>query len=74
MADAQEFLSVLGNFNVCFFNVIFGYILNGIIEKNARTTIKHVYFSALTLTVSLGSRPGDLGFNQLLRATANVNA
>ena len=46
--------------------------------KNARITITHVYFSALTFAVSLGSglnsRPGGLGFKQLLRATANVNS
>ena len=46
--------------------------------KNARITITHVYFSTLTLAVSLGSslnpRPGGLWFKQLSRATANVNA
>ena len=46
--------------------------------KNARITITHVYFSALTLAVSLGSslnpRPGGLGFKQLPRAMANINA
>ena len=46
--------------------------------KKARITTKHVYFRALTLAVSLGSnlnpRPGGLGFKQLPRATANVNA
>ena len=47
--------------------------------KNARITIRHVYFSALlTLAMSLGSSlnpwPGGLRFKQLPRATANVNA
>ena len=37
-----------------FFYVIFGYIFSGIIEK-FKITITHVYFSALTLAVSLGS-------------------
>ena len=40
--------------------------------------IIHVYFSASKLAVSLGSslnpQPGGLGFKQLPRATANVNA
>ena len=46
--------------------------------EKARITIIHVYFNALKLAVSLGSslnpRPGSLGFKQLPRATANVNA
>ena len=46
------------------FDVIFGYIFNGI-------TITHVYFRAITLAVSL---PSGLGFKQLARATANIDA
>ena len=60
------------------FYVIFDYIFNGNHWENARITIIHVYFSALTLAVSLGSslnpRPGGLGFKLLPRATAYVNA
>ena len=60
------------------FYVIFAAIFSMESLKNARITITHVYFSALTLAVSLGSslnpRPGGLGFKQLPQATANVNA
>ena len=46
--------------------------------KNARVKITHVYFSALTLAMSLGSslkpRPLGFGFKQLPQAMANVNA
>ena len=45
---------------------------------NACITITHVYVCALTLAVSLRSslnpRPGGLGYKQVPRATANVNA
>ena len=44
---------------------------------NARITNIHVYFSALTLAVSLGNSlnplPGGLGFKQLPRVMAKIN-
>ena len=77
MADVKDFLSAFGEF-LRFLCLIFGYIFNGKHRESARITIIHVYFSALTLAVSLGSsldpRPGGLGFKQLPRSTANVNA
>ena len=46
--------------------------------KNARITITHVYFSALTFAMSLGRSlnhwPDGLVFKQVPLATANVNA
>ena len=61
MADAQKFLSVLGEFEG-FFLMFFSDIFSMESLKNARITTTHVYFSALTLAVSLGSslnaRPG----------------
>ena len=53
MADAQEFLSVLGDFFYIF--MLFSVLFSNESLKNARITITHVYFSALTLSVSLES-------------------
>ena len=73
----KTFFQVSVSFYV-FFYVIFGYIFNGNQCENARIAIIHVYFYALIVAVSFGSslnpRPGGLGFKQLPRATANVNA
>ena len=58
--------------------ILFSIILQWNHLENARKAIIHVYFSAFTLAVSLESslnpRPGGLGFKQLSRVTANVNA
>ena len=76
MAATQEFLSVLGEFRRS--KMLFSVIVLMELLKNARIVITHVYYNALTLAVSLGGRlnprPGGLGFKQLPRATANVNA
>ena len=71
MADAQEFLLAFGEFIVLLYYFMLYFQWNH--WKNATCL-----YSALTLAVSLGSslnrRPGGLGFKQLPRATANVNA
>ena len=69
MTDAKQFLSVFGELlHFLLFSAIFS-------MKNAIITITYIYFSALTLAVSLGFKQlGGLGFKQLPGATANVNA
>ena len=69
MVDAQVFLSVFGDFSY-----YFRFIFNETNEKKKypRITIIHVYFSALTLAVSLESRL-ILGFKHIPLATSNVN-
>ena len=53
MADAQEFLSVFGECLrfLCYFRLYFPWNH----WENARITITHVFYSALTFAVSLGS-------------------
>ena len=78
MANVQDFLSAFGGFLCFLYYMYFRFIFNGNHWENVRITIIHVYFSALTLVVSLGSslnpRPSGLGLKPFPRATANVNA
>ena len=76
MADVKKFLAITGNF--LRFILVLAFFYNVIIENICKNKITHVYVSALTLAVAIGSslnpRPGGLGFKQHPRATANVNA
>ena len=73
MADTQEFLLLFGEF-LMLFSVIFS--MKSLIKckNNDHTCLFQCITLALSRGSSLNPRPGGLGFKQLPRATANVNA